>query len=196
MTAAHPQWVTKELATSDSRTFNPSMSLNLKDFIAPVPDFPKPGILFRDISPLLAAPEAFKAAVRGMAELVKSSGATMIVAIESRGFIFGAPVALEVGLPMVLVRKPGKLPGEREQVSYGLEYGKDSLEVKRGMIPAGTKITIIDDVLATGGTAVATEDLVTRVGGEVVSFVFLLELSGLPGRERLGDERVSSLLSF
>jgi adenine phosphoribosyltransferase len=188
--------MTKELAASGFSTFNSSMSINLADFIAPVPDFPKPGILFRDISPLLAAPEAFKAAVRGMAELVKRSGASMIVAIESRGFIFGAPVALEVGLPMVLVRKPGKLPGEREQVSYGLEYGKDSLEVKRGMIPAGTKIAIIDDVLATGGTAVATEDLVTRVGGEVVSFVFLLEISGLPGRERLGGERVSSLLSF
>lgn len=130
-----------------------------------------------------------------MAELVDRSGATMIVGIESRGFIFAAPVALEVGIPMVLVRKAGKLPGDLEQVSYGLEYGKDTLEVKRGVIPIGARTAIIDDVLATGGTAVATEDLVRRVGGEVVSFVFLLELLELNGRARVGDTRVAALLS-
>lgn len=171
------------------------MSINLNDFIAPVPNFPKPGIVFRDISPLLAAPEVFKVAVRSMSELVKCSGATMIVGIESRGFIFAAPIAIEVGIPMVLVRKAGKLPGDLEQAHYGLEYGKDTLEVKRGVIPTGARIAIIDDVLATGGTAVATEDLVTRVGGEVVSFVFLLELLELNGRARVGGSRVAALLS-
>ncbi len=172
------------------------MSANIKEFIAPVPDFPKPGIVFRDISPLLAAPAAFKAAVHGMAELVRRSGATTVAAVESRGFIFGTAVALEAGLPMVLVRKQGKLPGDLEQVSYGLEYGKDTLEIKRDIMSPGARVAILDDVLATGGTAAATAELVSRAGGEVVSFVFLLEIVGLQGRDRLGDSKVACLVSF
>jgi adenine phosphoribosyltransferase len=172
------------------------MTTDLKRYIAEVPDFPKKGILFRDISPLLNTPHAFKAAVEGMAEAVRRSGAQVIVAIESRGFIFGAPIAVELGIPMVLVRKPGKLPGEREQVSYGLEYGKDTLEIKRGMIPEGASVAIVDDVLATGGTAVATADLVTRAGGNVVSYIFLLELLGLDGRGRLRGVPAVSLIQY
>jgi adenine phosphoribosyltransferase len=172
------------------------MTTDLKRYIAEVPDFPKKGILFRDISPLLNTPHAFKAAVEGMAEAVRRSGAQVIVAIESRGFIFGAPIAVELGIPMVLVRKPGKLPGEREQISYGLEYGKDTLEIKRGMIPEGASVAIVDDVLATGGTAVATADLVTRAGGNVVSYIFLLELLGLDGRGRLRGVPAVSLIQY
>lgn len=170
--------------------------MDLKSFIADVPDFPKKGILFRDISPLLHAPEAFKAATHGLAKAVRDSGAQAIVAIESRGFIFGAPVAVELGLPLVLVRKPGKLPGEREQVSYGLEYGKDTLEIKRGMIQPGERVAIVDDVLATGGTALATADLVTRLGGEVASFIFLLEITGLDGRARLSGTPAVALIQY
>lgn len=172
------------------------MTADLKRYIAEVPDFPKKGILFRDISPLLNAPHAFKAAVEGMSEAVRRSGAQVIVAIESRGFIFGAPIAVALGIPMVLVRKPGKLPGEREQISYGLEYGKDTLEIKRGMIPEGASVAIVDDVLATGGTAVAAADLVTRAGGNVTSYIFLLELLGLDGRGRLRGVPAASLIQY
>ena len=170
------------------------MTLNLKSHIADVPNFPKEGIIFRDISPLLASPEAFSFAVSAMSDAVKGCGAGAVVAIESRGFIFGAPVAMRLKLPLVLVRKPGKLPGDREQVSYGLEYGTDTLELKRGMIAAGSQVVIVDDVLATGGTAAATADLVTRVGGHVAGFVFLIELLGLEGRSRLGDRRTASII--
>ena len=170
--------------------------INLREFIADIPDFPKPGILFRDIQPLIAAPRAFKAAVEQMAEAAKQAGAEMLVAVESRGFLFGAPIALHLNLPLVIARKPGKLPGDLEQVKYGLEYGKDSLEMKRGAVPKGAKVAVIDDVLATGGTCLAAADLVTRLGGQVVSFIFLLELSGLHGRERLGGVRVDSLVTY
>ena len=170
--------------------------MDLKNFLADVPDFPKKGILFRDISPLLHAPEAFKAAILGLTKAVRESGAQALVAVESRGFIFAAPVAVELGLPLILVRKPGKLPGDREQVSYGLEYGKDTLEMKRGMIQPGERVAIVDDVLATGGTASATADLVTRLGGEVASFIFLLEITGLDGRARLGVTPAASLIQY
>jgi len=130
------------------------MSISLADYIHAVPDFPKPGILFRDISPLLAA-HAMDLKVAAL------------VAIESRGFIFGAPVAIRAGLPLALVRKPGKLPGAKERIEYGLEYGSDSLEIKTGAIPAGARVAIIDDVLATGGTAAATASLVQRTGASV-----------------------------
>jgi adenine phosphoribosyltransferase len=131
-----------------------------------------------------------------MAEAAKQARAEMLVAVESRGFLFGAPMALHLNLPLVIARKPGKLPGDLEQVKYGLEYGKDSLEMKRGAVPRGARVSIIDDVLATGGTCLAAADLVARVGGEVVSFNFLLEISGLHGRERLGGVRVDSLVAY
>jgi len=170
--------------------------VDLREYIAEVPDFPKPGILFRDIQPLIAAPKAFRVAVEQMAEAAKQARAEMLVAVESRGFLFGAPMALHLNLPLVIARKPGKLPGDLEQVKYGLEYGKDSLEMKRGAVPRGARVSIVDDVLATGGTCLAAADLVTRVGGEVVSFNFLLELAGLHGRERLGAVRVDSLVAY
>jgi adenine phosphoribosyltransferase len=161
-----------------------------------VPDFPKPGILFRDISPLLASPTAFSSAVEQLAAHAIDLNVSGLVAIESRGFIFGAPVAIRTGLPLVLVRKPGKLPGAKERIEYGLEYGSDSLEIKTGVLPVGARVAIIDDVLATGGTAAATAALVQRAGGAVAGCIFLAELRALDGRARLEDIPVRSLLDF
>ncbi len=172
------------------------MTIQISEYIDAIPDFPKPGILFRDISPLLNSPEAFSLAVDQLADYAKSLGASSLVAIESRGFIFGAPVALRAGLPLALVRKPGKLPGTTERIDYGLEYGSDALEIKHGVIQAGTRVAIIDDVLATGGTAAATASLIARLGASVAGYVFLAELCGLGGRSKLGDVPVHSLLDF
>jgi len=172
------------------------MVLNLKAFITDIPDFPKPGILFRDISPLLSDPKAFRHTVSLMSKHVRDSGVSSIVAIESRGFIFGAPVAHESGIPLVLVRKPGKLPGDLVRMEYGLEYGTDALELKNGLLKEGSRVAVIDDVLATGGTARATGDLIKKVGAEVARYIFLAELLGLGGRQKLGDSVVASLVQY
>jgi adenine phosphoribosyltransferase len=170
--------------------------INLQDYIHDVPDFPKPGILFRDISPLLSSPQAFSCAVERMAEEFQKLGATAIVAVESRGFIFGAPIAVRAKVPLVLVRKPGKLPGDKECMQYGLEYGSDTLEIKAGVIPAGARVAVIDDVLATGGTAAATGALVGKVGGMLAGYLFLIELAALKGRDRLSSVPISALISL
>jgi len=172
------------------------MSNIVRDCIQAVPDFPKPGIIFRDISPLLSHPEAFSQAISLMEDKIRSLRASVVVAIESRGFVFGAPAAMRVGLPLILVRKPGKLPGEKERVEYQLEYGLDALEIKSGMIQPGAGVVIIDDVLATGGTACATAELVRKVGGTVAGYVFLVELLALGGRDRLQNEMISSIVQF
>lgn len=172
------------------------MTINLADYIHAVPDFPKSGIIFRDISPLLASPRAFMTVVTELSDKVTELGASYLVAIESRGFIFGAPVAVRAGLPLALVRKPGKLPGTTERVDYGLEYGSDALEIKHGVIQAGARVAIIDDVLATGGTAAATTALIERVGASVVGYGFLAELCGLGGRKKLGDVPIHALVEF
>ena len=172
------------------------MSISLADYIHAVPDFPKPGILFRDISPLLASPVAFSAAIDQLAAHALDLGVSALVAIESRGFIFGAPVAVRAGLPLALVRKPGKLPGATERIEYGLEYGSDSLEIKVGALAVGSRVAIIDDVLATGGTAAATASLIQLAGGVVVGCIFLAELRALGGRGKLGDIQVRALLDF
>ena len=172
------------------------MSIILSDYIEAVPDFPKPGILFRDISPLLASPTAFSVAVDQLATHALELNVSVLVAIESRGFIFGAPVAIRSGLPLALVRKPGKLPGAKERIEYGLEYGSDCLEIKVGAIPAGARVAIIDDVLATGGTAAATASLVQRAGATVGGCIFLAELCALGGRDKLEDIPVRALVDF
>lgn len=172
------------------------MTIEIKRYIADVPDFPKPGILFRDISPLLTNPDAFRHTISLMIEEVSKLSISAIVAIESRGFLFAAPIAHQMGFPLVLVRKAGKLPGDLVAVSYGLEYGADTLEMKSGILSPGAHVAVIDDVLATGGTAVAAGDLVRKVGGQVVSYLFLAELAALNGRAKLGSTVVRALVQY
>jgi adenine phosphoribosyltransferase len=171
--------------------------MELKSFIRDVPDFPISGVTFKDISPLLEAPEVFNFVIDQMALVMKQRGVTKIVAIDSRGFIFGAPVARELRLPLVLVRKPGKLPSETVSVSYNLEYGSGSLEVHRDAVGIDSRVAIVDDVLATGGTAEAAGRLVRLVGGKVVLNLFLLELGFLGGRGKLVEQgEIVSLLNY
>jgi adenine phosphoribosyltransferase len=170
------------------------MTQRLLDLIRDVPDFPSPGILFRDITPLLASPEGFQHAVREMAAPFRDDRPQKVLGIEARGFMFGAALARELEVGFVPVRKPGKLPRETYRVSYGLEYGKDSLEIHADAIASGEKVLIADDVLATGGTAEAAAKLVDRLGGQVVGLTFLIELSQLCGRARLTDRRLHSVL--
>lgn len=156
----------------------------LKRLIRDVPDFPKPGILFKDITPVLADGPAFEALVQHLAALVPKQ-TTKLVAIESRGFILGAAVAMRLGLGMVLVRKPGKLPYATLSHSYALEYGKDTLQIHVDALNPQDRVCIIDDVLATGGTAQATEVLCVETGAKVAGFVFMMELGFLNGRQKL-----------
>ena len=170
--------------------------LQISSFVRDVPDFPKPGILFRDITPLLANAAAFAAAIEQFAAAVEPHRVSALVAIESRGFIFGAALAQRLGLPLLLVRKPGKLPRRTVSVSYQLEYGTDRVEMHADEIVAGARYAVIDDVIATGGTAVAAAELVEKQGGVVVCCAFLIELDFLKGRERLAGRPVESLLRY
>lgn len=164
--------------------------------IRDVPDFPKPGILFKDITPLLLSPGLFRRAVDLMAASFRASRVTRVVSIESRGFLLGAPVALALDAGLVPIRKPGKLPAARGRVEYALEYGTDALEMHRDALGPGDNVLIVDDVLATGGTADAAAHLVRAHGGHVVGFTFLIELDFLKGRDRLRGERVEALLHY
>ncbi|MBA4179687.1 MAG: adenine phosphoribosyltransferase [Anaerolinea sp.] len=170
--------------------------MDLKTLIRDVPDFPQPGILFRDITPLLGDPEGFRFALGKLSELAAASGAGTVVAIESRGFVFGAPVAAELGPPFVPVRKPGKLPAARMSVEYSLEYGENQLDIHEDAFAPGTRAFIIDDLLATGGTARAAAKLVEMVGGVVAGLGFVIELEALRGRERLAGYAVASLVTY
>jgi adenine phosphoribosyltransferase len=169
---------------------------HLRALIRDIPDYPKPGILFKDITPLLADAEAFALTTRLMAERFADAGVTHVVAIESRGFILGAPVAQQVGAGFVPVRKPGKLPHTKRREEYALEYGTDALEVHDDAVGSAARVLIVDDVLATGGTAAATCRLVESLGATVVGLSFLLTLSFLSGTERLGGRQVSSILTY
>lgn len=170
--------------------------MNLKNYIADIPDFPQEGVLFRDITPLMADGEAFKAACDKLVTFAKSVGAEVIVGPESRGFIFGCPVAYALGIGFVPVRKPGKLPRETLSVSYNLEYGSNELHVHKDGIKKGQKVLIVDDLLATGGTVDASIQIVNELGGSVVGCAFLIELSELQGREHLKDYNVFSLMTY
>ena len=162
----------------------------LKDHIRDVPDFPQAGVVFKDLTPLLAHPQAFASAVRALAGPFEVAGLTKVVGIEARGFILAAPVAVTLGAGFVPVRKKGKLPWRTEVASYDLEYGTDTLEIHDDAITAGDRVLVIDDVIATGGTAAATVELVRRLGGEVGGLGFLVELEFLGGRPRLLDRGV------
>jgi adenine phosphoribosyltransferase len=169
---------------------------DLRPYIRDVPDFPKPGILFKDITPLLADVAAFRAAIEGLAAPFRGRRIEIVAAPEARGFIFAAPLALELGAGFVPIRKPGKLPYLTISREYDLEYGRDALHVHEGAIGAGRRVLLLDDVLATGGTMRACRDLVGLTGGEVVAYAFLVELSFLNGRDGLGSAEVFSLIPY
>jgi adenine phosphoribosyltransferase len=169
--------------------------MDLEAHIRQIPDFPKRGILFYDISTLLQDAGAWQVAIERMAELVLPFRPDRLVAIESRGFIFGAPLALKLGIGMAMVRKRGKLPGSVVGHAYTLEYGNDTIEVSADLIAAGSRVVIVDDLIATGGTAAATAELMRKIGTEVAAAVFLIELTGLEGRKKL-DIPVRAVLTF
>ena len=167
-----------------------------RDLVREIPDFPTAGIGFKDITPVLAHPVAFAACVDALAGRFADAGVEAVAAAEARGFIFGIPVAERLGAGFAPVRKPGKLPAPVVGVTYALEYGTDRLEMHVDAFDPGTRVLVVDDVLATGGTARATCDLVERAGGEVVGCVFFVELAFLAGRRRIEGRRVESLLTY
>ncbi len=170
--------------------------MDLKANIRDIPDFPKPGIVFRDITPVLSNPQGLHAITKGIAEGFAGLAIDYVIGIESRGFIIGAPVAQMIGCGFIPVRKPGKLPAAVHQVEYALEYGTDRLEIHKDAIASGGKVLIIDDVIATGGTAAATARLVELAGGSLVGFGFMVELLALQGRRSLPDVPIVSLVSY
>jgi adenine phosphoribosyltransferase len=169
--------------------------MDLKAHIRQIPDFPKPGILFYDISTLLAHAGAWRETVDRLADAISAYRPDLLAAIESRGFIFAAPVAYKLGVSFTMVRKVGKLPGPVVSHAYDLEYGSDTLQVADGLVPAGSRVVLIDDLLATGGTAQASIQLLRKVGADVVGAVFLVELMGLKGCARL-DVPMTTLLGY
>ena len=170
--------------------------MDLKDYIREIPDFPKEGINFKDITTLMQNGEVFKTTIYRFVENLKDKEVDLIVGPEARGFLMGTPVAYALGVGFVPVRKPGKLPSEIISYSYGLEYGEDTLEIHKDSIKKGQKVAIVDDLLATGGTMEATAKLIEKLGGEVVSMQFLIELESLKGRENLSKYDVNSLVKY
>lgn len=170
--------------------------IDLRDYIRDVPDFPKPGIMFKDITPLLGSPHAFAATVDHLARPFAGERGLKIAAIESRGFIFGAAVAQHLGAGFIPIRKPGKLPWKTHRSEYALEYGTDALEIHEDAMAPGDRVIVIDDVLATGGTASAAGELVRRLGAEVVAYSIVIELTFLNGREKLGGTPVNVAIHY
>ena len=171
-------------------------SLDLKSFIRDIPDFPKPGILFRDITPLLADPAAFREAIRQLAEPVRGQKIDAIVAAEARGFIFAAPLAIELGTGFVPVRKPGKLPYDRHSHHYTLEYGTDTLEMHVDGVARGQRVLVVDDLLATGGTVLACCELLKKSGAEIVGCAFAIELTALGGAAAIQPYESYSIVKY
>lgn len=171
-------------------------TVNLKDWIRNVPDFPKPGIMFRDITPLLASPEAFRHTIRSFADHFRDRKVDAILAAEARGFIFAAPLALELDARFVPVRKPGKLPFDTHSFHYELEYGSDSLELHIDALRPGDRVLLVDDLLATGGTIEACARLTKMSQAEVVACAFVIELTFLKGRDKLVPHEVFSLVQY
>lgn len=170
--------------------------MNFEDYIATVEGFPQEGISFKDITPLLKDKDAFKAACLELANFARELGATIVVGPESRGFIFGCPIAYELNVGFVPVRKPGKLPRETVQVDYALEYGTNTLCMHADSVKAGDKVVIVDDLLATGGTIEASIKLIESLGAEVVGVLFVIELDALKGREKLKNIPIKVLLHY
>ena len=172
------------------------MSKKLEEYVVTIPDFPEPGIMFRDITSVIQDPDGLKLAVDGLAELVKGTDFDLVVGPESRGFIFGVPVAYLTGKGFVPVRKKGKLPRKTVSQKYDLEYGQAEIEMHVDAVKPGQKVVIVDDLIATGGSAEAAAKLVEQLGGEVVKMVFVMELAGLKGREKLSKYNVESLIVY
>jgi len=172
------------------------MTETLRPLIRDIPDFPKPGILFRDITPLLANPSGLALAIELMANPFRGKNIDLVVGAESRGFIFGTAVACCLSAGFVIVRKPGKLPSKRIAKSYDLEYGQDTLEMHADAIVKGQRVLIVDDLLATGGTMHACCELVTHLGGEIAGIAVLIELLGLQGRKRIAPHDVHSVVKY
>lgn len=170
--------------------------MNLKEMVRNVPDFPKKGIQFKDITTIIKDKDRFKKAVDWMVSLYKDKKVDKVVAIESRGFIFGAPVAILLNAGLVIVRKKGKLPAETLSVKYELEYGENELEIHKDSIKQGENVVIVDDLLATGGTTRATIDLIKMIPAEILGICFLIELKGLKGRDKLTPYDIQSLIKF
>jgi adenine phosphoribosyltransferase len=168
----------------------------LKDKIRDIPDFPKPGIIFKDITPLVKDPAALRLAVHLLIQPFLGRNITVVAGMEARGFIFGSLVAWELGLPFVPLRKPGKLPYDVQSVSYDLEYGSATLEAHIDAVDADDRVLLIDDLLATGGTAKASCELIEQLGAKVEACAFVVELDFLEGREKLGDYEIHSLLHY
>jgi adenine phosphoribosyltransferase len=168
----------------------------LKEAIRTIPDFPKPGVLFRDITPILQKPDLFRRVIKAFADRYKDASIDVVTAVEARGFIFGAPLALELNASFVPMRKKGKLPYKTLSITYELEYGEDTIEMHVDAISEGQRVLVFDDVLATGGTALAMVKLVEQAGGNVVEIAFLIELVDLKGREKLAGYNVFSLVKL
>lgn len=177
-------------------TERPTVVAELQRTIRDVRNFPKPGIVFKDVTPVLLDIALFRKAIALMAEPYRDARISRVVSIESRGFLFGAPIALELGAGLVPIRKPGKLPAATQRVEYALEYGSDALEMHHDAVGPGDRVLIVDDVLATGGTANAAAQLVGGTGASVAGFAFLIELDFLKGRQRLQGRRVEALLHY
>jgi adenine phosphoribosyltransferase len=168
----------------------------LKDHVRDIPDHPKPGVVFKDITPLLASPEAFAATVDALGAPFEAEPIDKVLGVEARGFVFAAPIAYRHRAGFVPVRKAGKLPWEIEREEYALEYGTDLLEIHRDGVHPGERVLVVDDVLATGGTAAAATRLVERLGGEVVGLAFVVELAFLHGRDRLPGRRLHAVVGY
>lgn len=168
----------------------------VEDFVVSIPDFPEPGIIFRDVTSVLQDAEGLHLAIDGLQELLDGVDFDVLVGTESRGFIFGMPIAYNMKKPFVLVRKKGKLPRETVERSYDLEYGSATIEMHKDSVQPGQKVVIVDDLIATGGTIEAAAKLVEELGGEVVKIIFLMELAGLEGRKRLEKYDVASVICY
>lgn len=168
----------------------------VEDYIRSIPDFPEPGIIFRDVTSVLQDADGLKLAIDEMAKLLDNVDCDVIAGAESRGFIFGMPLAYLLGKPFVLIRKAGKLPCETISETYDLEYGTATIEIHKDAIKPGQKVVLIDDLIATGGTMKAAAHLVEQLGGEVVKMLFLIELAGLNGREVLKDYEVEAVVTY
>ena len=172
------------------------MKVNLKNYIRNIKDFPKEGIMFRDITTLLKDPDALKYSLNELYKITKNLSISKVVGIESRGFIFGSMLAEKLNAGFVPIRKPGKLPAEKESKTYDLEYGSDTIEIHKDAIKVGERVLLHDDLLATGGTALAAANLIENLGGEIVQISFVVELSFLKGREKLKNYDVKSLVNY